>query len=571
MRFRSSIKHDDFIPKIFSVLRQGYGPAQFVQDLGAGATVGMVALPLAMAFAIASGVPPERGLFTAIVAGFVISALSGSRFQIGGPTGAFVVIIAGVVARHGYEGLVAATCIAGVLLLIMGFAKLGRYIKFIPYPVTTGFTAGIGLLIFSTQVKDLLGLQVGDVPATFFAKWNAYLHASGVDMTTLLLGLSVLVVMVLVRRFIPKIPAPLAGVALGALVAGIFGLHVETIGSRFGGVPATLPAFGFPLPSMDVVRAVFPEALTIALLAGIESLLSAVVADGMTGERHNANTELVGQGVANVLSVCFGGIPATGAIARTATNIKSGAYSPVSGLVHALVLLAFLLLLAPLADGIPLCSLAAVLSLVAWDMSEVRKFKRLLRAPRSDVLVMLLTFALTVAVDLVVAVEVGVVLAALLFMKRMSEITDVSRPQWLVGDDEKENGVVAGPAIPAGVDVYQINGPFFFGVADRLHDVLGVMRHMPKVFILRMKRVGSIDATGLNALEAFVQACRKKDCLVLLAEVSPQVQKVLERMQMEEKVGKGNIYDSLDLAIARARVETAAVTEPSLESGVSLI
>lgn len=544
-------RRDDFIPRIVTVLRQGYGAGCFFRDFGAGLTVAMVALPLAMAFAVASGVPPERGLFTAIVAGFAISALSGSRFQIGGPTGAFVVIIAGAVSRHGYEGLVAATLIAGLLLVIMGAAGLGRYIKYIPYPVTTGFTAGIGILIFSSQVKYLLGLQVKDVPTEFFAEWNAYLHADGLDVTTLSLGLSIIVLMLLVRRYIPRLPAPLAGVVFASLAVSLLDLPVETVGSRFGGVPAVLPEFGFSFPGLDVVRDVFPEAMTIALLAGIESLLSAVVADGMTGERHNSNTELVGQGAANVLSVCFGGIPATGAIARTATNIKSGAHSPVSGILHSIILLLFLLLLAPLASGIPLCSLAAVLTLVAWDMSEVRKFKRLLRAPRSDVFVMLLTLALTVVVDLVVAVEVGVVLAALLFMKRMSEITDVSRPHWLSterAEDERRS-----KAVPEGVDVFQINGPFFFGVTDRLHDVLMVMRQMPKVFILRMKRVGSIDATGLNALEAFVEICRKKDCLVLLAEVSPNVRKALERMRMDARVGHGNVYDSLDKALSRAK------------------
>ena len=554
MSSTSRPRSDDFIPKIITTLRNGYGTDKFLKDLAAGITVGMVALPLAMAFAIASGVPPERGLFTAIVAGFAISALSGSRFQIGGPTGAFVVIIAGAVAQYGYEGLVAATLIAGVLLLIMGFAKFGRYIKFIPYPVTTGFTAGIGLLIFSSQIKDLLGLPLTDPPAGFLEKWEAYLHCGAPDPSTALLGVGTLAVMLFVRRFIPKIPAPLAGVVLGSVAVAVLGLPVETIGSRFGGVPATLPHFDISLPSWDVVRQIFPTAFTIAMLAGIESLLSAVVADGMTGERHNANTELVGQGFANIISVCFGGIPATGAIARTATNIKCGAYSPLSGIIHAAMLLLFLMFLAPMADGIPLCSLAAVLSLVAWDMSEVRKFKRLLTAPRRDVVVMLLTFCLTILVDLVVAVEVGVVLAAFLFMRRMSEIIDVSRPHWLrLSEEEPQTNGNGKQPVPQGVDVYQINGPFFFGVADRLHDVLGVMQHMPKVFVLRMKRVGAVDATGLNALESFITTCRKHQCDVLLAEVVPNVRRAIVRMHTDVVIGVENIYADLDTAMARAR------------------
>ncbi|MBL3581798.1 SulP family inorganic anion transporter [Oleidesulfovibrio alaskensis] len=547
---------EGFLPKAISVLRQGYSRQNFLRDLGSGATVGIVALPLAMAFAIASGTTPEKGLFTAIVAGFLISALGGSRYQIGGPTGAFVVIIFNIISRHGFDGLLLTTIMAGIILIIFGVLRLGTLITFIPYPVTTGFTAGIALLIFSSQINDFLGMRLDVIPPDFIGKWQAYFgHAGAIDPVTAAAALLTLGIIIGVRQFVPRIPAPVAAVAAVSVLAAVCGAPVETIGSRFGGIPQTLPSFALPDFSWAQVRILLPDALTVALLAGIESLLSCVVADGMTGSRHNANTELVAQGTANIASALFGGIPATGAIARTATNIRSGAFSPVSGMIHSAVLVLFVLLLAPAAGYIPLACLAAVLVVVAWDMSEIHKFMRLLRAPKPDVLVMCLTFGLTVAVDLTVAVNVGVVLASLLFMQRMSKVTRIRESD---GEPAAETWAEEEPVsdVPQGVRIYEIDGPFFFGVADRFKSVLDIMEKSPAVFILRLRKVPTVDSTAINALELLHARCKANGTVLLLSGLRKAPLQELQRLGTLDIIGRRNIMPDINAALERARAIT---------------
>jgi SulP family sulfate permease len=546
------------LPRTFTLFSEKYGKPDFVRDVIAGLTVGIIALPLAMAFAIASGLPPERGLYTAIVAGFFTSLLSGSRYLIGGPTGAFVVIVFGIASRQGYAGLQAATLMAGVMLLLMGLFRFGAIIKFIPYPVVTGFTSGIALVIFSTQMRDFFGLQMAQVPAEFFQKWGAYLR----DLHTfnpyaLALAAGSLAVIVGFRRFMPRVPGPIVAVAAATAAAWAFDLPVDTIGSRFGEIPRTLPAPEWPEFSLERIRQLFPDALTIAMLSAIESLLCAVAADGMTGDRHRSNTELVGQGVSNILSSLFGGLPATGAIARTATSIKSGARSPVAGLIHAVTLLGIMVTAAPLASLIPLAVLAAILVVVAYNMSEIDHFRHMFRMPRSDALVMVVTFGLTVVVDLTLAVQVGVVLAALLFMRRMSEVTEVGAAS-LAGPDDGEADAddpdaTRNKQVPPGVDVYEINGPFFFGVADRLKDELRNVQRPPKVFVVRMRRVPAIDATGMTALSELAEKCRRDGMWLVLSGVQAQPRRALERSGLDEIIGPENIHPHIDAALARAK------------------
>jgi len=555
-----------FTPKLVVCLREGYGRKTFTADLFAGLTVGIVALPLAMAFGIASGVPPERGLFTAIVAGFLISALGGSRVQIGGPTGAFVVIVYGIVQKHGYDGLAVATLLAGVILMAMGLVRFGALIKFIPYPVTTGFTSGIALIIFSSQVRDFLGLRMDSVPAGFLDKWLAYFqHLGNWNPAALVLASGSVAVILLVRRVIPRVPGPIVAVVLASLAASALHLPVETIGTRFGGIPRLLPVPHLPHASFHTLRELVPEAFTIAMLGAIESLLSAVVADGMTGGRHRSNVELIAQGVANIVSVLFGGIPATGAIARTATNVRAGGKTPVAGIIHAATLGAFMFFLAPLASAIPLASLAAVLVVVAWNMAEVDHFRSLLRAPKSDVVVLLTAFLLTVLVDLTVAVEVGLVMASLLFMRRMSEVTEVqailedpSDEDSVVGLEGRDPDATANKRIPAGVRVFEINGPFFFGVADKLKDTLDLIESPPKIFILRMRRVPAIDATGLHALEEFWTKCQRRGTRLLLSGLRDQPYEALAKSGLDVKLGRESLHRHIDQALAHARELLAA-------------
>lgn len=531
-----------FLPKLVTVLREGYSLRMLRADAVAGLTVAIVALPLAMALAIASGVPPERGLVTAVVAGFLISALGGSRFQIGGPTGAFVVIVFSIVHDHGYDGLVIATLMAGIMLVLFGLARLGTFIKYIPYPVVTGFTAGIALIIFSSQVVEILGLKLDDEPPGFLDKWHAILaNLDGVNGATLGVAALTLAVILGLKKIRPGYPVFLVGITVGAALVWAAGLPVETIGTRFGGIPR-----GFEIPSLPVVTwgrivELFPSAFTIALLAGIESLLSAVVADGMSGRKHRSNCELVGQGVANVASALTGGIPATGAIARTATNVRSGAHSPVSGMLHAAFLLVFVLLLAPLASYLPLASLGAVLVVVAWNMSEHDRFRHLLKAPPGDRLVLLATFGLTVLVDLTVAIQVGVVMAAILFMHRMTRAVEADSGMALIADDVNDlteadraaydpDGAGLGGGEAA---VYRINGPFFFGVAGKLSDVLDTIATPPRLFIIDMANVPVIDATGVHALQGVIDRCRRHGTRVVLAGVKPQPRGVLQGMELD--------------------------------------
>lgn len=545
---------DSLTPQLATILRRGYKLTDLRRDTFSGITVGIVALPLAMAIAIASGVTPERGLITAVVAGFLISALGGSRVQIGGPTGAFIVVLAGVVAQFGYAGLATATFLAGGLLLIFGLARFGKIIQFIPYPVTTGFTTGIALIIFSSQVPEFIGIKQAPHAPDFLHTWQYILQfLPTLDWNTFILASSSLLFLMVSRRILPHLPGALPVVILASAVVYLFDLPVATIGSRFGAISMSLQPPALPDLTLDMIRAVFPAAFTIAILAGVESLLSAVVADGMTGERHRPNCELVAQGVANIASACMGGISATGAIARTATNIKSGAASPISGMIHALVILLFVLTLAPLALYIPLATLAAVLFLVAWNMSEVERFRHLLSAPRSDVLVLLVTFGLTVFVDLVLAVEVGVVLAALLFMKRMSEVSEtVTRLKSSDGSSES-----SGQHLPPNVEVFEIKGPFFFGVADRLISAIKEIEGTPRAFIFRLANVSVMDATGIHALMDAAAKLQRAGSTVYLCEVSERVLAKLIAAKIENLVPKERICKTLKEAVTEASLKEA--------------
>ena len=555
------------IPKLVTTLR-GYTRSQFVADLTAGVIVGIVALPLAIAFAIASGVPPEAGLITAVVAGFLISALGGSRVQIGGPTGAFVVIVYGIVQSHGMEGLRIATIMAGVILVCFGLGKLGSYIKFIPYPLTIGFTSGIALIIFSSQVKDFLGLSMEAVPAEFSDKWGAYARAIGtVNPSAVLIATLALAIILVWPRIHPRIPGPFIALVVTTVVVRLFDVPVETIGQRFGGISARLHAPEVPPLTFSSVTALVGPAFTIALLAAIESLLSAVVADGMIGGKHRSNMELVAQGVANIASPIFGGIPATGAIARTATNIKSGGRTPVAGMVHALTLLLIMLFFGRWAELIPLATLAAILIVVSYHMSEWRTFKNEFRAPRSDVIVMLTTFSLTVLVDLTVAIEVGMVLSAFLFMKRMAEVTNVSAVTGELQEDRLDDDSdlpAADRTIPPGVEVYEINGPFFFGAAELFRETLTTVAGKPRVLILRMRNVPTMDSTGLHALRDVVTRSRREGTLVLLSDVHDQPRSVIRRSGLMDLVDNGNLLEDVEAALDQARTYLGLPTDERL-------
>ncbi len=545
-----------FKPKLFTLLK-GYDRASFVADGIAGITVGIVALPLAMAFAIASGLPPERGLFTAIVAGFLISLLGGSRVQIGGPTGAFVVIVSGIVAQYGYAGLCWVTLMAGVLLILFGVFRLGGLIRFIPFPVTTGFTTGIAVVIFSTQVKDLLGLHLEEIPVEFLPKWSAYFHAlQTASPAAALLGMGSVLLIFALRRHFPRVPAMLTSMLVATAAAALFHLDVETIGSRFGDLPRMLPAPGVPAIGIGELRQLVPAAFTVALLAAIESLLSATVADGMIGGRHRPNAELIATGAANIGSIFFGGIPATGAIARTATNVKAGARTPVAGMIHALVLALVLLVCAPLAKLIPLASLAGILVVVSYNMSERHHFASILKGPKSDRLVLVLTFLLTVLVDLTVAVQVGVVLSALLFIRRMAEITDVNMITSAVRGDEdvaEDPQAIALREVPAGVEVFEVNGPFFFGMTDTFWNALRNVERPVPVLVIRIRNVPAIDATGLHVLQELYKKCLKDNTQLIFSGVLAQPLSVFTQSGFLHEVGIENFFESIDEALAKAK------------------
>lgn len=539
------------VPKLVTTL-QTYDRRQFLADLTAGVIVGIVAIPLAIAFAIASGVTPGRGLWTAIVAGFIISALGGSRVQIGGPTGAFVVIVYGIVQKYGIDGLTVATLMAGVLLIVMGVAKLGSAIKFVPHPVITGFTSGIAVIIFSSEVKDLFGLRMGAVPAAFLPKWAAFAsHAGAFTPAAILVSALTLAIILVWPRVNHRIPGPFVALIVATVVAHAAHLDVDTIGSHFGPLNPSLPHPQVPHLSLAQVTGLVAPAFTIAMLAAIESLLSAVVSDGMIGGRHRSNMELVAQGVANIASPLFGGIPATGAIARTATNVKNGGRTPIAGITHAMTLLLITLFFGRYAASIPLATLAAILAIVAYNMSEWRTFLAELRSPKSDVAVLLTTFGLTVLVDLTVAIAVGMVLAAFLFIRRMAVATNVG----LVGVDDEDDEPLAPwrRSIPRGVLVFEIDGPFFFGAVETFKETLGQISERPRVLIIRMRHVGALDSTGMHALKDVVRRLRRNGAAVLFADLREQPLAAIMGSSVMDELGPNVLFESIEDALDAAR------------------
>ena len=551
----------DLEPKLITALREGYSWDRFSRDLSSGLIVGIVALPLAIAFAIASGVKPEQGLYTAIVAFFIISALGGSRLRIAGPTGAFIVLVASVVHDHGYEGLVVATIMAGILLMVMGLARLGSVIQFIPYPVTVGFTAGIALIIVTGQVRDSLGLQLDSRPPHFVDAWGAYFGAlDTINPVAVGISLATIAVIVSWRHVSQRIPGSLVALILATVTVQLLGLPVDTIGSRFGTVSGSLPVPQIPDVTWDMLRTLSSPALSIALLGGIEALLCAVVADGMTGHRHRSNVELVATGVANIVTPLFGGIPSSGAIARTAANIRSGGVTPISGIVHSAVLLLVLMVAGTWAGLIPMACLAGILAVVAWNMSQWHLFAKIAASTRSDMLVLLVTFGLTVLVDLIVAIQVGFVLAALLFLRRMAEVTTIRG----LGDmlDESDDGdpdSVARYDVPDGVEVFEINGPFFFGAVHKFRETISAM-DKPRVIILRLRRVTALDSSGLQALEELAFQTRRDGIELVLSGLREQPLEVIQRSALQQQLPATNLHSTFPAALERAR---AVVAQPS--------
>lgn len=543
---------DRWLPKLVLCLRQ-YNLRFFTADVIAGLTVGLVALPLAMAFGIASGVTPQAGIYTAVIAGFLISALGGSRTQVGGPTGAFVVIVAGIVAKFGLSGLFMVTMMAGIMLVVMGATGLGTAVKFIPRPVTIGFTNGIAVLIASTQIRDFLGLQTGAIPSEFVGRMQAvFSHLSTIDPRTTLVACGSLAIIILWPTITKRIPGSIIALLAGTLVVIAFHLPVDTIGSKFGGIPTGLPALHLPTFRADLILPLLPSALTVALLAALESLLSAVVADGMSGDKHNSNVELIAQGVANLATPLFGGIPATGAIARTATNIRSGAKTPVAGMVHALTLVVILLVAAPLAKYIPLATLAAVLFVVAYNMGEWREIGIILKLSRADKAVWGATFALTVLADLTLAVEVGMALAALLYIYRVSQTTTVAT----VTPEYVESGrahMLQDKDVPPYVSILRIHGPFLFGTTDKLAEETEDLKKFAAVIILRVRNMTAIDATGLHALEVFSDRLQKTGRTLLVCGAREQPARMLEQAEFVNHLGRENILPHVEAALNRAR------------------
>lgn len=551
--------HRKLEPKLLSILREGYTWKQFQGDLLGGLTVGVVALPLAIALAIASGVKPEQGLYTAIVAGFVIAVFGGSRVQISGPTGAFVVIVYGVVQKYGYDGLVVATLIAGVLLIIMGLARMGALLKFVPYPVIVGFTGGIALIILSSQVSDFLGLKIEKVPADFVEKWIEYgRNISSIDPYTLCVGVASLLIIVLWPRVTRKVPGQLIAILAATFAVQFFQIPVDTIETRFGGMPSSLPIPQLPSVTWPMIQELFSPAITIAILAALESLLSAVVADGMTGTRHRSNMELVGQGAGNMASALFGGIPATGAIARTATNIKSGGKTPVSAVIHCIFLLLVLLFIGKWAAMIPVATLAAVLVVVAYNMSDWREFVHLLKSPRGDVAVLLATFLLTVFIELTVAIQVGILLAAFLFLQKMSKESRVDLITENLGDDEEiKTRDMSKIEIPKRVEVFEVSGSLFFGAVSQFKESIRIVATRPKVIILRMRQVLTIDASGIHILEELVRESHSRGCIIVFSAVSRSVYRAMRKSGFVEMVERNNFAPDIfaALEIAKKHIE----------------
>lgn len=548
-----------FKPSLFSTIKN-YNKKTFVADLMAGIIVGIVALPLAIAFAIASGVTPEKGIITAVVAGLIISVFGGSKVQIGGPTGAFIIIIYGIIQKYGFEGLTIATLMAGAFLIMFGLLRLGTIIKYIPYPIIVGFTSGIAVTIFTTQIKDLFGLTMTEVPSDFIEKWIAYVRDfDTVDPWSALIGIVSVVTIALTPRFSKKIPGSLIAIIVmtvaALLLKNLAGVSsIETIGDRFS-ISGELPGAQVPQLTWETIKGLVSPAVTIAILGAIESLLSATVADGVIGDHHDSNTELVAQGIANIASPIFGGIPATGAIARTMTNINNGGKSPVAGIVHAAVLLLIFLFLMPLAQYIPMACLAGVLVVVSYGMSGWRSFMALMKNPKSDVAVLLITFFLTIIFDLTIAIEVGLIIACLLFMRRMSETTDVKVIMNEIDpndDTDITSGNLEHLTIPDGVEVYEINGPYFFGAGNRFEEIMASFGDRPKVRVIRMRKVPFVDSTGIHNLTNLCAMSRKEGIQIVLSGVNPKVQQVLEKSGFNELIGAENICSHINIALERA-------------------
>lgn len=551
----------DFKPRLLQCLKN-YNRKTFVADLMAGIIVGIVALPLAIAFGIASGVTPEKGIITAIVAGFVISALGGSKVQIGGPTGAFIIIIYGIIQQYGMEGLTIATLMAGVFLILFGLLHLGTIIKFIPYPIVVGFTSGIAVTIFTTQVKDLFGLNITSVPSDFIEKWICYFNNfSTVDLWSSVIGIVSVVIIMLTPKVSKKIPGSLVAIIVMTVVALLLkqfaGVEsIETIGDRFA-ISNSLPEATVPALSWETIKNLVSPAITIAILGAIESLLSAAVADGVIGDHHNSNTELIAQGVANLASPIFGGIPATGAIARTMTNINNGGRTPIAGIMHAVVLLLIFLFLMPLAKYIPMACLAGVLVVVSYGMSGWRSFLALMKNPKSDVTVLLITFFLTIIFDLTIAIEVGLIIACLLFMRRMSETTDVHIISNEINPDDEDSDMHLGNiehlTIPKGVEVYEINGPYFFGAGNRFEEIMATLGDRPQVRIIRMRKVPFVDSTGIHNLTNLCEMSKKEGIQIVLSGVTEKVHSQLDKAGFYDIVGQDNICSHIDIALDRAK------------------
>ena len=551
----------DFKPRLFSTLKN-YSKETFMSDLMAGIIVGIVALPLAIAFGIASGVSPEKGIITAIIAGFIISLLGGSKVQIGGPTGAFIVIIYGIIQQYGEAGLIVATLMAGILLILLGVFKLGAIIKFIPYPIIVGFTSGIAVTIFTTQIADIFGLNFGGekVPGDFIGKWMIYFrHFDTVNWWNAVVSILSIIIIAITPRFSKKIPGSL--IAIIVVTIGVYVLKtyagidsIDTIGDRFT-IKSELPEAAIPTLNWEAIKDLFPVAITIAVLGAIESLLSATVADGVTGDKHDSNTELIAQGTANLITPLFGGIPATGAIARTMTNINNGGKTPVAGIIHAIVLLLILLFLMPLAQYIPMACLAGVLVIVSYNMSEWRTFKALLKNPKSDVTVLLITFFLTIIFDLTIAIEVGLVIACILFMRRVMETTEISVIKDEIDPNDELDIAVCEEhlIIPAGVEVYEINGPYFFGIATKFEETMAQLGDRPKVRIILMRKVPFIDSTGIHNLTSLCKMSQKEKITIVLSGVNEKVHKTLEKSGFYELLGKQNICPNINVALDRAK------------------
>jgi len=542
-------------PKLFTTLKN-YTKKQFIADATAGVIVGIVALPLAIAFGIASGVTPDKGIITAIIAGFIISSLGGSRVQIGGPTGAFIIIVYGIIQNYGTTGLAIATIMAGIILVVMGLARFGSLIKFIPYPVIVGFTSGIALLIFSTQIKDFFGLTMERVPAEFHEKWIAYFEVfSTINYYVFGIAVLSLLIMIFWPKVTHRIPGSLVAIIVTTLLVLIFDFPVDTIGSKFGEIQSNVSILSWSEINLGVIKNLIGPATVIAILAAIESLLSAVVADGMIGGKHRSNMELVALGVANIVTPIFGGIPATGAIARTATNVKNGGRTPVAGIIHAITLLLIMLFFGSYAKLIPMATLAAILIIVAYNMSEWHSFRSVLKSPKSDVIVLLTTFFLTVIFDLTIAIEIGMVLSVLLFMKRMAEVSNVSVvTRELVDEDEKDDpNAISKKQIPDEVEVFEINGPFFFGAAKKFKDQMLKIESPPKVRIIRMRNVPAIDATGLQTLKDFYQDAKKYNTHLILSGVHTQPLLAMTKAKILDLFGEENIYGNIDDALDRSR------------------